>query len=468
MTTEFGLGRRQLGPARPASSPWRGRRSSSRDVTVRSPARQPGWRVGYSRLAVTSDLAAVAAPAAGYALLGGGAVACCVVIGVAALCLALARAWDPAALGTGTAEFGRLLRGLLVTAGAVGVLSLAFQTLAGRPWVFGVLPVAVALAVAGRVGLRRVVRHRRRHGAAVTRVLAVGSHESVVSVIGRTRGAPELGWTVVAACTPTGAGPQGSSTLHGVPVVGDLDAVPALARSTRFDAVSVSQAPGWSPRRLQQLAWHLEGTDTELLVDPGLLESAGPRTHVATVDGLHLLRLSHPALPTAVRTLKHAVERAAAALLLVLLAPLLLAIAFGVRRDGGPALVREERLGCNGRRFGIYGFRCTTTGDGAVTPVGALLRRHALDRLPQLVNVVAGSMAIVGPRPLPPSADAPGRPLVKPGLTGLWPVGPLGHGEPERLEADYVASWTLALDARLLAASLEAAVRQSPRRRVSR
>jgi lipopolysaccharide/colanic/teichoic acid biosynthesis glycosyltransferase len=454
MTTEFGVGRRIVRTNHPAA---RGQ------LVVRGPVRRTRWP-NRSSLVVASDLAAVTTPALTYALAGGGLLVCAFVAALTVLSIAAVRAWDVAGLGW-AGELRRLVRGFVAAAAAVSVLSLALHTQAGRPWVFVVLPVAAVLAVAGRLGLRTVLRH---HELPVTRVLAVGSHESVISLVRRTQRAREAGWMIVAACTPTGAGPRGSATLRGVPVIGDLDAVPALARSGRFDVVSVAQAPGWAPRRLHDLAWSLEGSRTELVVDPGLAESGGPRSHLAAVDRLHLVRLERPALAPAARRFKNAVDRTAAALLLGLTAPLLLAVVVALRRDGGPALVRHERLRAGGRTFRMLAFRCADA-DGAPTRIGSLLRRSRLDRLPQLVNVLAGDLAIVGP-----AATCPGigrTPLVEPGLSGLWPVGPLAGTAPEQLERAYVENWTPALDAQQLAAAVRAGLgptAQAVWRRVSR
>ena len=82
----------------------------------------------------------------------------------------------------------------------------------------------------------------------MARVLAVGTEEAVAALVERTRRAPHNGWRVDGVCTPTGAGPDGRPTIKDVPVVGDLDTVAALALNGRYDAVSVGQAPGWSPR----------------------------------------------------------------------------------------------------------------------------------------------------------------------------------------------------------------------------
>jgi lipopolysaccharide/colanic/teichoic acid biosynthesis glycosyltransferase len=169
-------------------------------------------------------------------------------------------------------------------------------------------------------------------------------------------------------------------------------------------------------------------------------------------------------------------------LLLIVIAPLLLAIAIAVKIDGGPVLFRQTRVGRHGRKFSMLKFRTMvvdaeqrlgelrTDNEGAgplfklkrdprVTRVGAFLRRYSLDELPQLVNVLMGSMSLVGPRPPLPrevatyGRDAQRKLLVKPGLTGLWQISgrsDLSWEESVRLDLRYVENWNLALDALIL------------------
>ena len=111
------------------------------------------------------------------------------------------------------------------------------------------------------------------------------------------------------ACTPSGTGTGGGEDILGVPVVGDLDSVAEVARCRKHRVVSVAQTPGWTSKRLHNLAWDLEGTGAELVVDPGLMEIAGPRLHVAAVDGLPLLRLTEPAFTGVPRVIKATVDR---------------------------------------------------------------------------------------------------------------------------------------------------------------
>jgi putative colanic acid biosynthesis UDP-glucose lipid carrier transferase len=168
---------------------------------------------------------------------------------------------------------------------------------------------------------------------------------------------------------------------------------------------------------------------------------------------------------------------------LLLLAPLLAAIAILVRRSSpGPALFRQRRYGLDGREFVVYKFRTMTVCedepvmqatrlDLRVTQIGRFLRRTSLDELPQLLNVLSGSMSLVGPRPHAVAHNQHYRKLVsgymlrhkvRPGITGLSQVNGL-RGETvdvekmrRRVELDieYLKNWSLGLDVRILLKTL--------------
>jgi exopolysaccharide biosynthesis polyprenyl glycosylphosphotransferase len=392
------------------------------------------------------------------------------------------RAWDPRILGHGSEEFSRLIRAVVTSAVALGLLGLAVEALAVRPWVFGLMPLGGALAVGGRLVLRLQLYRLRTQGRCTLPVLAVGTVESITDLIKRTRRDSNRGWTVSGACTPTGAASPGTDGILGVPVVGDLDGVADAARIGGHRVVAVCPTPGWTSRRLHQLAWNLEGLAAELVVDPGLMEVAGPRLHVDPVDGLPLLRLTRPTFTGVPWVAKHVVDRFGSALLLLLVAPLMLGLVIAVKLDGGPVFFQQTRVGRHGREFSMLKFRSMVVdaeqrlaslhasnegsgplfklkNDPRVTRVGAFLRRYSLDELPQLVNVLTGSMSLVGPRPPLPAEvatygrDAQRKLLVKPGLTGLWQISgrsDLSWEESVRLDLRYVENWNLALDALIL------------------
>jgi hypothetical protein len=109
---------------------------------------------------------------------------------------------------------------------------------------------------------------------------------------------------------------------------------------------------------LRQLSWQLEGSGIELLVAPGLIEVAGPRLHIRPFEGLPLLSVEQPSFEGWRRVVKGAVDRLTATVALVLLAPVLLAIAAAVRlTSSGPVLYRQERVGLGGRTFTMLKFR---------------------------------------------------------------------------------------------------------------
>jgi lipopolysaccharide/colanic/teichoic acid biosynthesis glycosyltransferase len=171
--------------------------------------------------------------------------------------------------------------------------------------------------------------------------------------------------------------------------------------------------------------------------------------------------------------LSSAFDKLVALAALVLAAPLLALIALIIRLDGGgPALFKQTRVGRDGRIFSVYKFRSTVTASGSrkaggplirqdprVTKEGGWLRRWSLDELPQLLNVLAGDMSLVGPRPALPEEAAMYGPYVrrklavKPGMTGLWQVNgrsDLSWDESVRLDLRYVENWSFMLDLEIL------------------
>jgi lipopolysaccharide/colanic/teichoic acid biosynthesis glycosyltransferase len=200
---------------------------------------------------------------------------------------------------------------------------------------------------------------------------------------------------------------------------------------------------------------------------------------------LLLISLGHDEFPGSVfgpgeAVIKRSMDIALALVGLLIMSIPMLLIAAAVRLTSkGPAWFRQERIGLNGRRFVMLKFRTmhdveedrgsflqATRGDRRVTRIGAILRSTSLDELPQFLNVLNGSMSLVGPRPHAPGTCAGGRPFeavtehygarhcVKPGMTGLAQVrGWRGETDTEekllrRIDSDleYIATWSLRRD----------------------
>ncbi|HEX4037358.1 MAG TPA: exopolysaccharide biosynthesis polyprenyl glycosylphosphotransferase [Acidobacteriaceae bacterium] len=230
---------------------------------------------------------------------------------------------------------------------------------------------------------------------------------------------------------------MGYRRLRSVPIQpGPID--PALLEACRCSLliVAASNLSAHQVAAAEEAARHA-GVRTAFLSGP---EIANPLHAETTVlDGLWLVANPPGPSPRLYALAKRCFDLLASAVLLVLLAPLLALIALLVRLDSpGPALFVQQRIGRNGQRFSICKFRSmyidvpryerspTTSRDPRMTRFGRLLRRTSLDELPQLLNVLAGSMSLVGPRPEMPfivhdySLEQRRRLQVPPGLTGLW------------------------------------------------
>ena len=276
----------------------------SPSVTARPSSRR--WQRRLAQIALATDLAVIALVSVLATIIGGWGLGPSAQFNVVAAALVLAglvayRAWERGGvLGHGADEFNRVLRGTAAAAVVLALAGMALKTDDVRPWIFGVIPATGAGLLLGRYAVRRVLHHARRDARCMSSVLVVGADAAIADLVARTRRVPRHGWTVVAACTSTGAG-----EIDGVPVVGDLDDVVRHVHELGIEVVAVAPTPGWTPRRLHSLAWDLEGAGVEMVVDPGLMEVTGPRLHVAPVDGLPLLRLTEPrwaARPASSRT----------------------------------------------------------------------------------------------------------------------------------------------------------------------
>jgi exopolysaccharide biosynthesis polyprenyl glycosylphosphotransferase len=234
----------------------------------------------------------------------------------------------------------------------------------------------------------------------------------------------------------------------------------------------------------------LEELDVRVTLLPRLLELASATLTSEVLGAAAALDVRRPGLSRAERTVKRTVDVGAAALLLILTAPLAALIAIAVRRSSpGPILFRQQRIGRDGREFTMWKFRSMVRDaedhkrdlrtlneavglfkiaeDPRITGVGRILRRTSLDELPQLVNVLRGQMSIVGPRPLVPDEDSTiagwqrRRLQVRPGMTGVWQVmGSARVPLDEMVELDnlYVVSWSPWLDIKILVRTLDVIV----------
>jgi exopolysaccharide biosynthesis polyprenyl glycosylphosphotransferase len=286
---------------------------------------------------------------------------------------------------------------------------------------------------------------------------------------------PEAGYRVVGAAVSAGTrGPLPGSTVQSY---GGFDDLTDALAATGADTVVITSADDLPPERVRQLSWSLEPGRQHLVVAPSLTDIGGPRIHTRPVQGLPLIHVETPTYSGRKLYTKRTFDIIGSALLILVLSPVLLVVALLVATTTpGPVFFRQERVGLNGSTFHMMKFRSMVVDaearlqvlsqidraegndvlfkmrdDPRVTRIGGFIRRFSLDEVPQLFNVLAGDMSLVGPRP--PLAKEVAlydvhvhrRFLVKPGMTGLWQVSgrsDLSWEDSVRLDLFYVENWS--------------------------
>jgi putative colanic acid biosynthesis UDP-glucose lipid carrier transferase len=239
--------------------------------------------------------------------------------------------------------------------------------------------------------------------------------------------------------------------------------------------------PLGSQPRIVELLESAQGTTASIYFVPDVFGISIIQGRLQDVNGVPVVSILETPFTGTNALVKRVSDIVIASLILVLIAPLLLAIAMGVKLSSpGPVIFRQRRNGLDGEEIIVYKFRSMTTQDDGpivkqatkndprITPFGAFLRRTSMDELPQFINVLQGQMSIVGPRPHAVAHNDMYRELikaymvrhkVKPGITGWAQVnGFRGETETvekmrERVEYDleYLRNWSLALDLQIIA-----------------
>lgn len=332
--------------------------------------------------------------------------------------------------------------------------------------------------------LRAATRAANRRFQGPERVFAVAPLDDVRLLQRKLGNHPEYEMRLTGAVTCEG----GAGEL-GLGLSCDLGDVDGLLATGQIDHLVVRLDAAYVPQeRLQELMRACHRERVRFGCFPGVKALLFPGIEISHVEGMGVLTSNPPVFSPTSRRVKRALDVVLAAILLVLVAPVLALAAAVTKLDSkGPALYRQVRVGKHGRRFTLLKLRTMVRDadqrvddlmaesndpdwlildeDPRVTRVGRILRRTSLDELPQLWNVLRGEMSLVGPRPLPERDDQAVRDWRRhrldliPGLTGSWQV--LGRNSipfEEMLEIDYayVATWSLWNDIKILVQTVAA------------
>ena len=337
---------------------------------------------------------------------------------------------------------------------------------------FGALACGTVAGVArsaARVSAHRAPKLRQR-------TLIVGSGLVAERLAERINDHPELG-LVLTGFIDDGAGDQGTTEL---PCLGGLSALSDLVELDLVDRVMIAFTRAHHEELLHALR---VCRDAGVAVDivPRLFEFLDGARSIEQIGGMPLLSIDAPTFSAPSRVSKRTLDLVGASVALIVLAPILIAIALAIKLDSrGPVLFTQLRSGRGGKFFKLYKFRSMHTAatvevraDGAIvktrdderiTRVGRVIRRLSLDEAPQLFNVLTADMSLVGPRPLV-MAEAQTlteswqarRADLRPGLTGPWQISGRSNipfQEMIRFDYQYVAGWSLARDVEILLATL--------------
>ena len=304
----------------------------------------------------------------------------------------------------------------------------------------------------------------------------VGGNELGTRLAGRINAAPHLGIRFAGFFDDRGPGRNGDKPGE---ILGTISHLADYAKTHRVDSIYIA-LPMASQPRIVRLLDELRDTTASIYFAPDIFLSDLIQARLDTVAGLPVLAVCETPFYGVNGLVKRGSDLVLAAVILLLISPLMLAIAIGVKWSSpGPVLFKQRRYGLDGREIIVYKFRTMTVtedgdvirqatrGDKRVTPFGAFLRRHSLDELPQFFNVLQGRMSVVGPRPHAVAHNELYRKQingymirhkVKPGITGWAQVNGL-RGETDtlekmsaRIEYDlaYLRNWSLRLDLQIV------------------
>jgi exopolysaccharide biosynthesis polyprenyl glycosylphosphotransferase len=334
------------------------------------------------------------------------------------------------------------------------------------------------LLFASMLVTRCVARRVARALAPEERCLVLGDHEVAAWLASKVENTPGVSTRIVGR-VPLERDPPGANHL---PILGGFDTLGLVLADHDVDRVII--APGESDaEHILDAIRLVKALGVRVSVLPRLFEVVGSSVEFDQIDGVTLLGVRHYGLSRSSKLLKRTLDVAGSSALLFALGPLMLMIALAIRLDTrGPVFFRQCRMGRGNVPFEMNKFRTMVDGadgqksalrgrneaggglfkiedDPRVTRVGRFLRRTSLDELPQLLNVLRGDMALVGPRPLVMDEDRlvegwqRRRLQLAPGMTGLWQIfGSARIPLHEMVKIDYLygANWSLWLDVKIL------------------
>jgi putative colanic acid biosynthesis UDP-glucose lipid carrier transferase len=337
-----------------------------------------------------------------------------------------------------------------------------------------VTPIPLILA---SLAVNELIRHFMLTTENARSTVVAGYNDVSLALVERIRANPELGIRV------TGFFDDRSVERLGLPVgkvlLGGLSELAAYVNSHRIDLIFIA-LPMRQVQRVVDLLDELRDTTASIYFVPDIFVMDLIQSRTADIFGVPIVAMCETPFQGSRGLVKRMMDVSISLIVLILFLPFLLIIALLIKVGSvGPVIFKQRRYGLDGQIIDVYKFRTmsvvedgpliqqATRGDSRITSIGRFLRRFSLDELPQLFNVLLGSMSLVGPRPHAVAHNEEYRRLIKgymvrhkvlPGITGLAQVNGC-RGETSRLEdmkarieydLDYLRQWTPTLDLKIM------------------
>ncbi len=391
----------------------------------------------------------------------------------------------------GTQEYAKVFNastlGMLVIM-AVGFLAPTFVFARGLlllTWFFTFFFVAL-----GRFGLRHGVYALRRKGYFLSTAVIVGANEEARVLAEQLQLWKTSGLVIVGFIDNDV--PVDTPLYHNLKCLGTMADFPAILERYEVGELILTTSALTRDEMVSIFKQYGVSSQVNLRMSSGLFEVITTGLQVSELAAVPLVKVNKARLTGTDRLLKFLLDYAITIPGLILISPLLLAIAIAVRLDSpGPVIYRRRVMGINGRQFDAYKFRTMLTNgdeilaqypelmaeladrqklveDPRVTRLGRFLRKTSLDELPQLFNVLKREMSLVGPRMISPAEITKYNQwdmnllTIQPGITGLWQVSgrsDVSYEERVRLDMYYIRNWTIWLDLQLLVQTIPAVLK---------
>ena len=333
-----------------------------------------------------------------------------------------------------------------------------------------------------------MMHYYRKKGRNWRGVLVVGTGKRASDFIGRIKSHPEWGIKIFGAVDDEPG--RGIDKVDSVDVIGGIDEISEILHENPVDEV-IFVVPRSRLNFLEQAIYACETEGIKATVAVDLFNMKMARARPTELEGVPLITFETTVVKEWELFVKRVIDILAAGFCILILSPVLLIAAVLVKATSkGPVFFKQVRVGLNGRRFVLLKFRTMYAGAEKelsnadvnhymgdsefknkkkkyITPVGKLFRKFSIDELPQLFNVVAGHMSLVGPRPTTVDEVAQYKPWqrrrlsMRPGITCLWQVCGRTNTEFEdwmKLDLEYIDNWSPWLDFKILVKTIPAVV----------